>query len=465
MLAGIYSSIPRANCCPLLLNNTLDTPGFNPQAFWKQWHARLLLVLLGSTPVFLVTVRSWSGAILILGAMACAISLARDRAARTLMDDGARYGPALVLTFLAPLCVIGITSTLRGRHAGADYDSASRFMLGALVFAWALRSRLSILHILQVTIPVGLLCTLVQQWVVPQHRQWGEARMSTHFADPLVFGYTSLTLGLICLVSIHLLGKDGRALLVLKLIGAVAGFYMSVQSGSRTGWLAAPVILGVWWHYRLEGRGPARSGRWLLLCASVALLAGFAASGTVQQRVSMAVSEVVSYPWTGIAPETSIGLRISFLRIATELLSIHPFMGYGDTYQRYQILPPVVYTYASEEAWRTALDAGFHNEVVTQAVRSGVLGMLSAIALFFVPLGLFARQMGSANAVRRGNALAGLVLVTGFLISSLSTEVFDLKYMASFYALMVALLAASALGADAGSFLPNAFATSKGAPA
>jgi O-antigen ligase len=55
------------------------------------------------------------------------------------------------------------------------------------------------------------------------------------------------------------------------------------------------------------------------------------------------------------------------------------------------------------------------------------------------------RQSGSGSSIQRANALLGLVLTICFFVSSLSTEVFDLKYMASFYALMVCMLCASAI--------------------
>ena len=91
-----------------------------------------------------------------------------------------------------------------------------------------------------------------------------------------------------------------------------------------------------------------------------------------------------------------------------------------------------------------AFNAGFHNEMVSNAVRFGVGGLLAAAMLFFVPFALFVRQSRSESAVQRANALLGLVLTICFFISSLSTEVFDLKYMASFYAVMVAMLCGSA---------------------
>jgi O-antigen ligase len=283
----------------------------------------------------------------------------------------------------------------------------------------------------------------MHQLFIFQPRLWGD-RMSTYFADPLVFGYTALTLGLMSLVSIHLLGKDSRPVLALKLAGAAIGFYLSVMSESRTGWLAVPVVVAVWVYRQKFLNGKVWRALALGL-AAVSMLAFYAMSATVQQRLLLGMHEALDYPWVGTAPETSVGFRITFLRIALDMFVSSPFAGHGDNGYDLTALPRHIYTYASPESLHLAFNAGFHNEMVSNAVRFGVGGLLAAALLFFVPMALFLRQSGSGSSIQRANALLGLVLTICFFVSSLSTEVFDLKYMASFYALMVCMLCASAI--------------------
>jgi len=422
------------------------------KTFWQLWRSNWMFLFLGSAPLFLVTVRSWSNAILILGALLCLIDLLRhpirSELPLSITPFTVAAQRAFLATFFAPVLVIGVSSILRGHHNAADYDSASRFLLAILVFTWIQRHRLSAIHVLQFTIPIGLILTLLHQFIFPQPHLWGTNRMSTYFADPLVFGYTALTLGLMSLISIHLLSRDGKLLVILKIIGVCSGCFLSIQSGSRTGWFAVPIVLGVWMYYRSAASVSIKmSWKWAI-ATTIMLVLFFALSETVQQRLAQAIQDVADYPWSGIAPETSVGFRITFLRIATDLFISNPWNGFGDTSQYMEALPAMVYGYASPEAIRMAMQSGFHNEVVTQTIRSGAGGLLSALALFFIPLWIFSRQMRGNNLVQRGNALTGMALVIGFLVSSLSTEVFDLKYTASFYALMVALLCGSALSAE-----------------
>jgi O-antigen ligase len=270
--------------------------------------------------------------------------------------------------------------------------------------------------------------------------------MATYFADPLVFGYTSLTLGLISLTSIHLLKKDTRLGVAFKLLGAMLGLYLSIRSGSRTGWLAFPIILALLLYLKTKAnRGNLRLLIVSITIAMTIIIGLFLTSKTMSDRVHIAVQEVSSYSWVGMAPETSVGMRITFLRMATDLLVAHPFTGYGDIKRSGAILPAHIYTYASPASVAMALNSGFHNEMVTNAVRNGVLAWLAAFMLFAMPFYIFLKKHRSSCHIQRGNASLGLVFTLCIFISSLSTEVFDLKYTASFYALMISLLVASSL--------------------
>jgi O-antigen ligase len=433
---------------------------FSPiRSWWSSRGGEALVVWLTLAPLFLVTVRSWSSLVLILGAIACFVNLMRRDPRLGHAFTTKRYDKLLVILVLfAPVLSIAVSSLLRGSHVLANYDSPARFLVAVVIFLFAIRQRANMAQYLQYTAPLALVLTLLHQLFFFQPRLWTPDRMSTYFADPLVFGYTALTLGMMSLVSIHLLSKDSGLVLALKLAGAAIGLYLSVMSGSRTGWLAVPVVMAVWVYEQKLSSG--KVFRALALGLVVALVIGFyAMSATVQQRLLLGVHEALEYPWVGIAPVTSVGDRITFLRVALDMFVSSPFAGHGDNGYDLTALPRHIYTYASPESLHLAFTAGFHNEMVSNAVRFGIGGLLAAAMLLFVPMALFVRQSRSANAGQRANASLGLVLTICFFISSLSTEVFDLKYMASFYAVMVAMLCASAIVEPRSQGDPAAFET------
>lgn len=418
----------------------------HPAAFFRGiTFEQALPLALSLAPLFVVTVRSWSSALLIIGALLSVVALLRP--ARPPVPDVQPPNPLkhlMVLALLLPVVAIAISSVLRSDHAWANYDAPARFLIAIPVFLLALRVRANAAGILQYIAPISLMLTLLHQLFMPQPQLWGAERMSTYFADPLVFGYVSLTLGLISAASIHLLKHDSKAVVLLKLAGLLIGLYLSAHSGSRTGWLAIPVILGLWL-YRQSAQRSTHRALWGVGLGIALLLGGLFLPASVVQRVTLAFHEISTYNWVGMAPETSVGLRITFLRIAADLFASNPLMGFGDTRHPLTLIPSHIHTYATPMSLDMALTSGFHNELVTNAIRSGVAGLLSSLLLFLAPLYVFSTRLKAACQTQRAHAWLGLVWMLCVFISSFSTEVFDLKYTASFHALMIALLAAGAL--------------------
>ena len=406
---------------------------------------KTLELCFGMAPIFLVTIRWWSSAILILGALASLLFFVGSQSkSTTSATDAHSLKSVIIFILLAPVLSVVFSSVIRDSNVWANYDSPSRFLVAIAVFLFALRRQLNVAKYLQFTAPISLVFTALHQAVFTQPKLWGDGRMSTYFADPLVFGYTSLTLGLLSLASVHLLGKDDRKLVALKLLGAGIGVYFSIKSGSRTGWLAVPLVIGVLVNRRkLLGERVlpfATLGITALLAFGV-----YSMSLTVQQRMLLGIHEVLDYSWLGMAPETSVGFRITFLRIASDMFMASPWAGFGDNGYDLATLPGRVYTYATAESIRLAFNAGFHNEMVSNAVRFGIGGLLSAALLLLGPMTIFACRSKSGDTVQKANALLGLIFTICFFVSSFSTEVFDLKYMASFYAILISLLCASAI--------------------
>lgn len=399
------------------------------------------------TPLFLVTIRSWSSAILILGSCASLIFLVWPKR-KVVKDSESSFAIKILVVsmLLLPSIAVALSSLIRGDHAWSAYDSPARFVFAIAIFLFFVRKKISIVNFLQYSVPCSLILTFLHQMLFDQPKLWGLDRMSTYFSDPLVFGYTALTFGLISLASINLLTRDSRLVQAIKLTGAGIGIYLSIMSGSRTGWLAVPVIVAIL-IYQQNFFKSKNSYLWVISLTTSFAFGLYFLSGTVQQRALLGFQEVLNYSWVGIAPESSIGFRITFLRIAFDMFMSNPLAGFGDTSKELTYLPKNIYTYASPESIRLAFNSGFHNEIMTNAIRYGIGGLISSTMLFVIPLFIFLGKLRTTNLIQRANALIGVVFIVCIFVSSLSTEVFDLKYMASFYALMISLLCASTISA------------------
>lgn len=412
----------------------------------KKTSKHFLKLFLSLSPLFLVTIRSWSSVILILGAIISLYYLIDSNDEINVTENNLVIINFVIITLASPLFSIIFSSFLRNDFHWAEYDSASRFFIAITIFLFAIEERINIAKYLQYAIPGSLFITLTQQLYFPQPKLWGADRMSTYFSDPLVFGYTALTFGMISLISINLVAKDKISLIIFKLSGFIIGTYLSIMSGSRTGWLAIPLVAAIYINHQETLKWKAKVVKSVLFSLILLIIFGILIfSPRSSQRLLLASQELLSYSWNGIAPDTSIGQRITFLRIAFDMFTTHPIIGYGDTSKIVNFLPENIFAYASKESRRMAFNSGFHNEIVTNAIRYGLTGLIASAGIFIVPLIIFMNKIKSECRSQAANALIGIIFTICFFISSFSTEVFDLKYMASFYATIIALLCASAI--------------------
>jgi len=403
-----------------------------------------VFALICAAPLFLVTIRGWASVVLFVCGVGAAACLLLRRPGQPIQATEIRAARWVAVTLLLPVTAILLSSAFRGKFSGSLFDSPSRFVIAIPVLLLVLRHRFSVARWLQYTIPATLVLTLLLLRFVEAPVYWGDGRMATYFADPLTLGQYAITLGLMSLASIHLFGKDSYALVALKCAGAAIGFYLSIRSGSRSGWLAVPIVLAFLMLSRRH-KLPGREGIVALVAVVAVLVAGYDLSPTIHARANQALLDYMSYNWTGIAPDTSVGLRITFLRLGAHLVATDPLRGFGDNGFASALNVPALASFASPFARDYALHAGFHNEVMTNAVRSGVWGIVATLALFIVPLLVFCRAMRSPSRERIANGTLGVVFMIGQIVSSMSTEVFNLKFTASFAAVFIAALCGASI--------------------
>ena len=97
-------------------------------------------------------------------------------------------------------------------------------------------------------------------------------------------------------------------------------------------------------------------------------------------------------------------------------------------------------TFASDFAIYQQPLAGFHNEILTSSVRSGIWGLIAAVGFFAGPVALSLRTLrADPSRDERLVALGLLVFSLHLLVVSLGTEVNNLVFLASFNGLTLAM--------------------------
>jgi O-antigen ligase len=414
-------------------------------------YAVMNLLLCGAAcfPLFSLIIKGWVSAVLFFATLIAAILLLlpffkhppeglRARYAIFTTDPLGRLCTFFVIAFTLPILSVALGQFLQGSWSAARFDGPLRYLLAVVVFTAIVRYRSPVSRVLELTIPAATIITLLLIAYVPA-TPWSSSptRLSSHFIDPLTFGQVALALGVMSLILIGSSGKRPWYITLFQLIGGLVGVYLSLRSGSRTGWLAIPFIVFLMAaHYSPFGRW--KTMLLSVLITSLVITAFYQSSNTVKDRVGQAYLDLTQYRWNAMNPDTSLGERIGWVRIGWYFFSMRPISGWGDKGMDQHINDDAISVFASKVSRNGLLVAGFHNDYVANTVRYGIGGLLATIAIFLIPFLFFTHCIRYKSV--QSYAMVGIAYVLIQSVSSLSYTVLDFKFMASFYALMIGLL-------------------------
>ena len=414
-------------------------------------YAVMVLLLCGAAcfPLLSLIVKGWVSGVLFFATLIAAILLLlpffrhppeglRTQSAIFTADPLGRLSTFFVIAFTLPILSVALGQLLQGSLNVARFDAPSRYLFAVVVFIAVARYRSPVHRVLELAVPAASIITLTLISYVPA-TFWSTypGRLSNHFIDPLIFGQIALALGVISLLMMRFNEKRVSFITLLQLIGAVAGIYLSIRSGSRTGWLGIPLLVFfLVMHYSMLSRWKTA----LLAVTAVGLLmsALYFGSSTMKPRLNDMYSETINYRWNSMNADTNVGVRISWMRIGWHFFSIHPLSGWGDQGLEKNINDEAIAVHASKASRDGILIAGFHNDFVANAVRYGIGGFISTVGIFLLPLVFFTYCLRYKKVESYAMAGIGYVLIQS--ASSLSYHVLDFKFVASFYALMISVL-------------------------
>ncbi len=395
----------------------------------------------GVAPLFFLTVRSWTnGFLLVLLALAIHGLFTCPKDFRSLLaDTRVRWVlGAMASAFLAIL----VSQLMRFEIMTPAYDAPARMLASCLVFLHLATRCIDVVRIFQWTFPLSVLFTAVSLVVNQQPFDVWVGRWATYFVDPLSLGQYALLLGFLSLFSINLVEKDRPWAIALKLAGFIVGVGISIGSASRSAWVALPALAAIWLIVILRVRNVA----WLaasFAAIAAACILSYTFVEVVHLRLNSALNDYIAY-FSGELDSPG-GTRLSLLRVAWHLFLNEPLRGYGDGGYPPLLSVPAVRDFYSETLDYALHHHGTHNEIAQNMIRSGVFGLISAVLLFVVPLVLFWRAALSGSGSARNAAVLGLGYIVAVFLFGINTETFTLKYLSTFYGLMVATLGAQVI--------------------
>jgi O-antigen ligase len=406
------------------------------------WLDTFLLIVLASGVLGFLALRGCTNTALLLLLFPALFNLrGAYSAART---DGALGSMLPVIIALAlPVMVMIICQSLRQELLLKAYDGPMRMLIAIPLMFYLYSKRVDFARLLGVVAPLALFVLVAEVHLNPHVlERWG-GRFATYSVDTDMFGVYTLVLAAFCLFGIDQTAKaSGKGLLALQISGFVAGVYLVVGSNTRASWLALPFMLLLW----PVLRGSRLNRRITVVVSSlviVGLVIGFALYPGAAARLASGYHEISQW-LDGSNPDTSTGLRLTMWQMSWEFFKHNPWIGYGDIGVRAYLNEPWITSISSTDA-RAAIFAGPHNEFLANILRSGVLGGISVLFLFFAPFAFFWRQRHNADAQVASASHLGLAYLICLTICSIGFDVFTLKYTASFYGLIIAGLTAQVM--------------------
>jgi O-antigen ligase len=418
--------------------------------FWKELISFRSLVIV--SPVFLLTVKHWTNIVVLIVFVGSLFFLFRKKEPPLQdTDELRRWRRIIALTLTGPVLAVGMGQLLRGEFYPPNFDAPLRIALCTPVFLAISRGWLNVQGKEPITFlwmkycfPLTLIWTFTYRpsWTT----NWGAHVITTYFVDVLSFGSLTLLFALLSFAALTFFWPRLSWLnRFISIASCLIGLYLSVKSGSRTGWLNMPIFLIVWaLGFSLPAYGRLKT---LLILFLILITAGIfiQSSPYFTSKVLAAINEISNYPWDTKSTEGSADIRISFYRMALFYFLHNPINGWGDLGWKELMNSPEIVQYASEYA-RNFPEHGFHNEILTSAVRSGIWGLVSAVAFFLLPI-IWAIKI-LQKYINVDLKLFGffiLFFMLHMLLAGMTTEVTNLVFLASFLGLTISVLVGESL--------------------
>jgi len=262
------------------------------------------------------------------------------------------------------------------------------------------------------------------------------------------FGNFSLLLGFLSFagcIGTMFDGMRDRWRVAIGLAATAAGIYASILAGTRGGWLAIPILIGVTlWAALRTYRGRVLASRHFLtalVAMPVFAVAALWLSDTAQQRIDIAVEDieaVVQGAPARAAADSSVGLRLEMWMWGLEKAAERPLTGVGLAH--------------FSEARRQAVQSGrmpptfgrlanLHNELISSLAIGGVPTALAVVAFWILMGSWFVRRIGQRDSFFF--ATSGLLVIVGTGVFSMTEGLFGTSPGTKALAILLAIPAAA----------------------
>jgi O-antigen ligase len=412
------------------------------------WDTVLLAVAVALLPLFYLTLKNWTEALLVILAAVSVYGIVKSRLPISVLFPD-RATAWLFASLTIPIVAVFLSIVIRGDlklslfQQNIDLlNGPARLFLAAVALLWMNHKRVRFLDAFQIVSAVGIIIT----FFFATTQQPGVAhRYTTSLLDLCTFGQQIVLVGAIQFLLLAFRPVRSRLVLALTVVSILLAAYMAINSGGRGGWIAVPPLLAI---AALLYPGKKAKLLTLIFIAIVAAGGFLAANKVFYDRLTSIYTETRAW-FEGDAKAGGSG-RLTIMAISWELIKDNPIKGYA---HKHYLWGPVYemdpsrylgnrFNYEDVEPYRYVLcDTGEHNQYLHELLISGTFGIVALALLLVVPLVVFITRLRGSEGDFYAAAVVGVGFVVAFMVFGLTQGPFSYKVIASFYGFVIAGLA------------------------
>ena len=333
----------------------------------------------------------------------------------------------LVLAFFFSIVISVILSNnpIQGIHR---IGSNIHFLVAPFVAYGIYKSNVDLKHIV---FAIKLSVIVATVYAIYGIYYLGVGRAEVGADSPTIFGFIMVLFGFMTIIDVWTQSKKEKLFSIFIFFLAM---YSVVLSGTRIAWLIFVVLffnaMLIW-----SIRGHLTKKGLLLILIALAVVTAFSMNNkSFIDRIDVAFQEIKDYSVDSDS-NGSVDLRLSMWSGGFEAFKRQPIIGYGYHNTGLAASRHVSGPYAKEFIKGQKM---LHNDYVNSLVGFGILGLLVLMALLFLPLTLFFKQLKADKECAR--SAIGVLFIIALSVFAITDSIYSHSVMRSFFVFFLGVL-------------------------
>jgi len=330
----------------------------------------------------------------------------------------------LVLAFFFSIVISVILSNnpIQGIHR---IGSNIHFLVAPFVAYGIYKSNVDLKHIV---FAIKLSIIVATVYAIYVH---SAGRLEVNADAPTIYGFIMVLFGFMIIIDVWTQSKKEKLFSIFIFILAM---YSVVLSGTRIAWVMFVVLffsaMLIW-----SIRGHLTKKSLLLILIALAVVTAFSMNNkSFSHRIDAAFQEIKDYSVDSDS-SGSVDLRLSMWSGGLTAFKQQPIIGYGYHNTGLAASRHVSGPYAKEFIKGQKM---LHNDYVNSLVGFGILGLLALMALLFLPLTLFFKQLKADKECAR--SAIGVLFIVALLVFAITDSIYSHSVMRSFFVFFLGVL-------------------------